>query len=662
MGKHSSIQITDGETGDLPFDASESKRPRSRGPTPHRATRAVGYLRRSTDRQEQSIPDQKRAVERYAEENGLRLLRCYVDDAISGTSTIGRKAFQQMMADAAAPGCDFSVVVVYDVKRFGRVGNDEAGYYRHLLRQSGVEVHYASEGFTGDGTDDLLRPVKQWQARQESKDLAKVAIRGLVSKATIAKHANGDKAGGFWMGGAPPFGFDLCYESQSGQFLFFLRYERDGTKQMLNEKGEPVRILARGESIAVSKRDRCTLVPSDKERVKTVKLIFRLYVEERKGLKAIADHLNRKGVPTARGPEWSGHYSGQWAMTTVRAILLNPAYSGDLAWNRRTDARFFRIAGDGRAIERKAIGGKNGRRLEPNDEADWLVTQDAHPALVPRRVFHEAKALMQQAAIASAGDPTSDQRVTGGWTGPRSRFLLSGLIRCAHCQSRYEGCIDPSGAKPKDGSPRAKCYCYACGGYIRRGRSVCKRGAVPQAAIEEAVIRAVLKAYEPFTGDHGRKALAGAVGESIGSERERAIERGAEIEHAINKLELTTRNLLDNITAGNRAAVDARLKELQRERELLEHERDELEHASLGREEIKALIDDTARFVACLDGLLKEGAVNERQAAIRRCVESINYDRDTGRAKLHIRRVPIVMGGAKSDAQALCSVQIAVKA
>ena len=34
-----------------------------------------------------------------------------------------------------------------------------------------MEVIYVSEGFNGDDTDDLLRPVKQWQARQESKDL-----------------------------------------------------------------------------------------------------------------------------------------------------------------------------------------------------------------------------------------------------------------------------------------------------------------------------------------------------------------------------------------------------------------------------------------------------------------------------------------------------------
>ncbi len=65
--------------------------------------RAVGYVRRSTDRQEQSIPDQKKALEAYAAEHSLRLVKFYIDDAISGTSTLGRKAFQQMIHDAESP-------------------------------------------------------------------------------------------------------------------------------------------------------------------------------------------------------------------------------------------------------------------------------------------------------------------------------------------------------------------------------------------------------------------------------------------------------------------------------------------------------------------------------------------------------------------------------
>ena len=162
---------------------------------------AVAYLRRSTDRQEQSIGDQRAAILRFAAENGFEIVREYTDDAVSGTSTAGRKAFQQLLADAQANGHDWRHVLVYDVKRFGRLGNDEAGYYRHLLCQAGVEVVYITENFNGDDTDDLLRPVKQWQARQESRDLSKVTIRGQVS---LSEH-------GWWIGGTPPYGYDLLY-------------------------------------------------------------------------------------------------------------------------------------------------------------------------------------------------------------------------------------------------------------------------------------------------------------------------------------------------------------------------------------------------------------------------------------------------------------------
>ena len=45
-----------------------------------------------------------------------------------------------MMADAKRPACDFGMIVVYDVKRFGRIDNDDAGYYRPFLRTHGVQV------------------------------------------------------------------------------------------------------------------------------------------------------------------------------------------------------------------------------------------------------------------------------------------------------------------------------------------------------------------------------------------------------------------------------------------------------------------------------------------------------------------------------------------
>jgi DNA invertase Pin-like site-specific DNA recombinase len=293
---------------------------------------AVGYLRRSTDRQEQSIPDQRKAIERYAAEHDLELARFFVDDAISGTSAVRRPAFQEMVGLAQQERRPFSYVIVYDVKRFGRLDNDEAGYYRHILRTHGVEVLYVGENFSGDATDDLLRPVKQWQAREESKDLAKVTIRGMLSRVES----------GYWNGGSPPFGYDLRYESpreDGGAFLFVLRFQADGSKLVLDESGKVVRTLARGERLQVSKRDRSRLVLSSPERVDLVRRIFTMSAVDRMGYRAIANVLNDEGVPSPRNAEWAHIYSGAWTASTIRSILTNPMYVGDLVGTAGARAR-----------------------------------------------------------------------------------------------------------------------------------------------------------------------------------------------------------------------------------------------------------------------------------------------------------------------------------
>ena len=232
------------------------------------AKKAAGYLRRSTNRQEHSIEDQRTAILSYAQAHAYEIVRTYVDDSISGTITDDRKAFQQMMFDAREPGRAWHHVLVYDVKRFGRIDNDEAGHYRFLLRKAGVEVIYVTENFAGDDSDDLLRPVKQWQARQESKDLSKVTIRGQVSLSEK----------GVWLGGAPPFGFDLLYRDSTGKPYIIVRFTANGDKEILDPEGRRQRILPRGESLTVSKKDHAKLVPSHPDRVALVRRIFQMYL------------------------------------------------------------------------------------------------------------------------------------------------------------------------------------------------------------------------------------------------------------------------------------------------------------------------------------------------------------------------------------------------
>lgn len=614
-----------------PPPAARSGRPRrGHAAASALAGSAVAYLRRSTDRQEQSIPDQLRAIERFAAEKGLTILRPYTDDAISGTSSLTRKAFQQLIADAQSPTRDFSFVLVYDVKRFGRVGNDEAGYYRHLLRTAGVEVLYVSEGFNGGETDDLLRPVKQWQARQESKDLSKVTIRGLLSRSE----------GGWWMGGVPPHGYDLRYQNDRGEFLFILRHNSDGTKTVMDEKGKIIRTLARGEAMSTTKRDRAKLVPGEESRIRTVRRLFELYTKEGKGLKAIADTLNREKCPTPRGAAWSHIYAGQWRDSMIRAILVNPIYQGDMVWNRRTDARFHMISG-GRAVERMH---PHGARLVPNDEADWIVVPNSHEEIISRKVFERAKSIR-------LGRPVSANQVgvpKGGWTGARSRFILSGLVRCSICGGRYQGVTRQKGTPKRDGT-KIKTYSYACGSYIARGTSACSFNPVGQAVLENAVIDAVLKHYAKFQGREGHRLLAEEVRKALGVEagdlrdaRKRLDGERATVEKAIAAI-------LDNITPSTRDLAEGRLETLRRQRQELERRGGELERLALEERQVQDATAEMGKFLAGLEFTLRHGTGDGKMAALRRCITGVTVDKQAGQGICAMHRIPGMSAAGVGD-------------
>ncbi len=73
-----------------------------------------------------------------------------------------------------------------------------------------------------------------------------------------------------------------------------VRYDYDLSKQILDEDGNVVRVVPRGERLTFSKSDRCKLVPSTPERVDTLRSMFTWYVHHGLGTKTIADRLNQK--------------------------------------------------------------------------------------------------------------------------------------------------------------------------------------------------------------------------------------------------------------------------------------------------------------------------------------------------------------------------------
>ncbi len=566
------------------------------------------------NRQEQSIADQRAAVESYALHHGYEILDWYVDDAISGAGAAERDGFLRMIEDARDAACPFTAVLVYDVKRFGRLDNDETGYYRHILKQSGVDVVYVAEGFNGDDTDDLLRPVKQWQARQELKDLSKVTIRGLVSKADD----------GCWMGGVPPYGYDLAYYDEKGRFLMVVRYLARADKEILDDEGNVQRRLGKGDRPMISKSDRAHLVPSRRDRVETVRRIFGLYVQGGRGYKGIADRLNREGVPSARG--------GKWSMTSIRDMLSNPAYTGDMVWNRRSMAKFHRIE-QGRAVPTPNI---RRRAVEENGREDWMVTEDAHPPLIDRETFEQAQALRKKRGKAHP-------HVYRQGRGMHSDYLLTGLIVCANCGHNWQGYTQWKGRKRKDDT-RPKTQYYACGGYVTKGNSVCRRSVIPRGAIEGQAFDAIGEHIRQYvSGGDGRARLRQALQGQLASEGQGgAVElerRRLEREGILGKIA----NILDNITPVNREFADRRIAELKGELTRIEPRLARLEATAQVLPDLDGLTDEVLAGTQRFDEIVAEGTVDEKRRFLRAFIHRIVIEPETRRTRLTLRDLPLAV-------------------
>jgi hypothetical protein len=187
---------------------------------------------------------------------------------------------------------------------------------------------------------------------------------------------------------------------------------------------------------------------------------------------------------------------------------------------------------------------------------------------------------------------------------------------------------------------RVKTYYYACGGYIRRGKSVCNLAAVPQLEFEDAVIRAVVGYYQRYTGEDGRLLLGAEIRKLLGVEGDEVGQTHEKLKKQREKLDATTRRLLDNITAANTSAVERRLKEIDVERVAVSAKLEALERVGLSKAEVRDLIQETSAFIAGLESMLREGPLGNRQAALRRCVSEIQFD-CTSNATAVVRPVPV---------------------
>jgi hypothetical protein len=280
-------------------------------------------------------------------------------------------------------------------------------------------------------------------------------------------------------------------------------------------------------------------------------------------------------------------------------------------------------------------------RLVPNAESDWMIVRDAHPALISRRTFEQAKE-RRESHLSSIEQRGRNPRLkTHGktWNGQRSRFILSGLLTCSLCGNRYQGVTRHKAKKRSDGTRVTTRY-YGCGGHVTKGNRVCEMNPIPQEDLEAVVIEAVLDFYKPYLAKNGRRKLTEAVKEQMGSEREDFAEARQRAEAEQQRLTQTINNLLDNITPTNREFVDGRLKELTEQRHQLEARLDELDRLTATQAEIQAIVTDAVRFLSSLEFTLRQGLPQEKLTALRQCITRIHINQPAREIKLTLRTIP----------------------
>ena len=303
------------------------------------AIRAAQYVRMSTEHQQYSTLNQEDIIRDFAEKRGFEIVRTYADEGKSGLNVAGRDSLRQMIADVQEGRADFTVILVYDISRWGRFQDaDESAYYEYLCKRAGIDVHYCAEQFENDGgpTSTIIKSVKRAMAGEYSRELSSKVFKGQCRLIEL----------GYRQGGAPGFGLRRMLVDQNG-----------------DEKG----VLSRGEQKSLQ-TDRVILVPGPPEEQKIVLWIYELFVKQGKRESEIATTLNERGITSDHGRMWN--------RGTVNQVLTNEKYIGNNVYNRTS----FKLK----------------QKHVQNAPDMWVRADGVFDPIVPPDLFFMARGIIQE--------------------------------------------------------------------------------------------------------------------------------------------------------------------------------------------------------------------------------------------------------------------------
>ncbi|MDU2239745.1 MAG: recombinase family protein [Paenibacillus sp.] len=344
------------------------------------------YARVSTEEQAEfgySIDAQLDTLRAYCNLHQKVIVGEYVDRGVSGKSIEGRYELQKLLRDAKQ-GL-FDEVLVWKINRISRRTIDllkiveELGQQRITFRS--FSENFETETAMGKFALQMLGAVGEL----ERNTIVDNVRMGMKQRARS----------GQWNGGKV-----LGY--RSSQAVRGQRHRKDSTLEIVPEEAAIVR------------------------------KIFELYASG-KGLKAIANQINREGHTTKRGNAFS--------TDSIKQIILNPVYVGKIRylqhenWNERR---------------------RKGKNATP------MLEDGGHEPIISEELWEKVQLLQKSKAV------TTSRTFDG-------KYTLTGLLRCPQCGAEMVASRTVNNLK--DGSRIVRRY-YSCGNFKSKGSSVCSANSV----------------------------------------------------------------------------------------------------------------------------------------------------------------------------------------
>ncbi len=495
--------------------------------------RAIAWARVSTDMQEErglSLTEQLRQIREYAAERGIEIVAEYQEAASAFRSDSRRAEFHRMLEHARSDR-SISAILVHDYSRFSR-DSLKARLLIRELRQDGIRVVSLNDIDADPDTvaGVYLEAITFAKNEAYSREVAFHTIKGCRANVQTRDPETG------W-----------CYKN-GGQPLWGYRTE----------------CLIRGEE----KRGRPIIksiwilddrVVSGRPVHEWTRECLRMAAEGA-SLDELRDFCNANALPAPRKEFWG---STTWHSLLHPHCLLE--YAGYGVWNVR------------------------GRNRRYNPPSEWVVVENAHPALISEEV---RRILSARQARSGLGFSKAANRSR------RSRYLLSGgIFTCARCGSRMIGYAKSNG----------KAY-YVCGSQPNRKGLGCWPGVyVPCEELESEVIRG-LDSLISWLGDN--RSFVGIVNEKLENLwREQTgcpSDASVRLDDIERKIDNLWRAIEEGILDSQRA--NERIKELQKEKTALE----KLQKSAAGppridQKTVRSYLSDTRKLLACGDyGMTKE--------------------------------------------------------